>query len=104
VGERGRFSARRKREAVLRLLGGASLEELSRELGVMGARLSQWREAFLDGGTQNLKSRSVEAVDDGDRQKLQAKVGELTMEIELLYKKVEILEGGRPLATRRSRR
>jgi len=44
---RGRFSAQRKRDAVLRLLRGEDLEFLSRELGVTAARLSQWREQFL---------------------------------------------------------
>ena len=48
--ERGRFSCQRKREAVLRLLRGESLETLCRELGTTAARLSAWREAFLRGG------------------------------------------------------
>lgn len=101
--EKGRFSARRKREAVLRLLRGESLEAVSRALGVTAARLSQWRDAFVDSGTQGLKSRVIDDADDGERQRLQAKIGELTMEIELLNKKVDLLEGGHPLPTRRSR-
>ena len=40
-GERGRFSSRRKAEAVLRLLHGEELDALSRELGVTGATLAQ---------------------------------------------------------------
>jgi len=103
AGEKGRFSARRKREAVLRLLRGESLEAVSRELGVTAARLSRWRDAFVDSGTQGLKSRAIDVDDDGERQRLQAKIGELTMEIELLNKKVDLLEGGHPLPTRRSR-
>lgn len=103
-GDRGRFSAQRKREAVLRLLRGESLEKMSRELGVTAARLSTWREAFMDRGTQGLKSRAMDAAEDGERQRLQAKIGELTMEIELLNQKVDLLEGRHPLAMRRSRR
>lgn len=103
AGEKGRFSARRKREAVLRLLRGESLEAVSRELGVTAARLSQWRDAFMDSGTQGLKNRVIDDADDGERQRLQAKIGELTMEIELLNKKVDLLEGGHPLTIRRSR-
>ena len=76
---------------------------MSRELGVTAARLSQWRDAFMEGGTQGLKSRVVDDAGDAERQRLQAKIGELTMETELLYRKVELLEGGRPLPTRRSR-
>jgi hypothetical protein len=41
--DRGRFSARRKTEAVLRLLRGEDLDTLSRELGVVAATLSGWR-------------------------------------------------------------
>jgi len=47
---RGRWSAKRKFAAVLRLLRGEDLETLSRELGVTAATLSGWREQFLEGG------------------------------------------------------
>jgi transposase len=39
-GDRGRFSARRKTDAVLRFLRGEDLELLSRGLGVTAATLS----------------------------------------------------------------
>ena len=39
---KGRFSARRKRATVLRLLRGGS-RAVSRELGITAARASQWR-------------------------------------------------------------
>ena len=42
----GRFSAKRKTTAVLRLLGGEDLDLLSREYKVTAAKLSQWRELF----------------------------------------------------------
>ncbi len=58
--ERGRFSCQRKREAVLRLLRGESLETLCRELGTTAARLSAWREAFLRGGEAALKARPAQ--------------------------------------------
>ena len=41
---RGRWSAKRKFAAVLRLLRGEDLETLSRELGVTAATLSGWRQ------------------------------------------------------------
>ena len=47
---RGRWSAKRKFAAVLRLLRGEDLETLSRELGVTAAALSGWRDQFLEGG------------------------------------------------------
>ena len=100
---KGRFSARRKHEAVLRLLRGEDLESVSRELGITAARASQWRERCLVAGQAGLKSRASEALDD-DQRRLQAKIGELLMEHALLYAKVEHLEAGGPLARRRSTR
>lgn len=102
-GERGRFSSRRKMEAVLRLLRGESLETLSRELGTTAATLSQWRGEFLRGGQGALRARPA---DEGNEEipRLKAKVGELTMANELLEEKIDRLEADRPLAQRRWRR
>ena len=100
---RRRMSARRKQAAVLRLLRGEALELLSRELAVTAAELSGWRDAFLAGGEASLKSRPADGR-DGEIGRLKAKVGDLTMANELLGAKIERLEGGRPLARRRSRR
>ena len=102
-GRGGRFSVRRKRETVLRLLRGEDLESVSRELGITTARASQWRDQFLVAGQAGLKSRATEARDE-DNRRLQAKIGELLMENELLYAKVDHLEAGVPLAQRRSTR
>src|SRR5690242_6161215 len=79
--DRGRFSAKRTTEAVLRLLRGEDLDALSRELGVTAATPSSWREGFLDGGTAALKSRPT---DDRDEliARRQAEVGRLTMDNE----------------------
>ena len=98
--DRGRFSAKRKTESVLRLLRGEDLDTLSRELGVIAATLSGWRDAFLDGGTAAMKSRPA---DDRDEEvaRLRSKVGQLTMDNELLGQKCQHLESGRPFASRR---
>ena len=100
---RRRMSARRKRDAVLRLPRGEGLELVSRGLGVTAAELSGWREAFLAGGEASLKSRPADAR-DAEIGRLKAKVGELTMTAELLEAKIGHLEAHRPLARRRSRR
>ena len=99
---RRRMSARRKQEAVLRLLRGEDLELVSRDLAVTAAELSGWRDRFLVGGEALLKSRPADAreIEIG---RLQAKVGELTMTAELLEAKIERLEAHRPLARRRPR-
>ena len=94
-GRGGRFSAGRKREVVLRLLRGEDLESVS--------RASHWRAQFLAAGQAGLKSRAPDARDE-DHRRLQAKIGELLMETELLYAKVDQLEAGGPLARRRSTR
>ena len=98
--DRSRFSANRKTQAILRLLRGEDLETASRELGVTAATFSSWRGAFLDGGKAALKSRPA---DDRDEliARLQAEVGQLTMDNELLGKKCQHLEAGRPFVTGR---
>ena len=102
-GHRRRMSARRKQDAVLRLLRGEDLELVSRELAVTAAELSGWRGAFLTAGEVSLKTRPTDARDD-EIGRLKEKVGDLTMANELLEAKIERLETARPLARRRSRR
>jgi transposase len=102
-GHQRRMSARRKQDAVRRLLRGEDLELVSRELAVTAAELSGWREAFLAGGEASLRSRPADARDDAIS-RLKEKVGDLTMANELLEAKIARLETARPLARRRSRR
>ena len=72
------MTAGRKRDAVLRLLRGESLEILARETGVTAAELSGWRDAFLEAGAASLKARGR---DDRDAaiDRLRIKVGALTI-------------------------
>ena len=99
----GRFSSKRKLEAVLRVLRGEDLDTVSRELGVTAARLSAWRDDCLAGAEANLKSRAPSAQDD-EVQQLKGLVGDLTMRLELSREKIRRMEAGDPLAPRRSRR
>ena len=48
--DRGRFSARRKSKAILRLLRGEDIDVVSCELGVTAATVAGWRDHFLAGG------------------------------------------------------
>ena len=98
--EPGRFSARRKTDAILRLLRGEPLDSLARELGVTAATLAHWREHFLGGGQAALKSRPVDERDE-EIQRLRAKVGEITMNNELLLERCHRLEANLPLPRRR---
>ena len=83
---RPRWSAGKKTDAVLRLLRGESLETLSRELGVEAHRLAAWRDDFLEGGKEGLKGQRPDRSPGDDRALRQAerKVGQLTMENEIL--------------------
>lgn len=103
-GRERRMTTGRKRDAVLRLLRGEPLEIVARDLAVTAADLSGWRDAFLDAGSAGLRSRARDARDETiDR--LRTKVGELTMDAELLQVKIARLEGGgAPFAARRSKR
>ena len=98
--EPGRFSARRKTETLLRMLRGEPLDSLARELGVTAATLAQWREQCLAGGQAALKSRPADERDD-EIQRLRAKVGEITMNNELLLERCHRLEANLPLPRRR---
>jgi len=98
-----RWSAGRKREVVLRLLRGESLDALSRELGVEIYRLEEWRERAVEGMELSLKNRQ----DDPLASELNAAkrhIGELSMDNELLRERSRALEAKLPLATRRLRR
>jgi transposase len=97
---RGRWSAKRKYAAVLRVLRGEDLETLSRELGVTAAALSGWRDQFLEGGAANLKAREAD-VDNEETQRLKSLVADLSMSNELLREKIHRIEAGRPLVWRR---
>jgi len=94
-----RWSVGRKREVVLRLLRGESVELLARELGVPLYKLEQWRQradAALDGA---LKEREADPAAADLAAALQ-RIGELSMENELLRSRIE--RPG-PLGRRRSR-
>jgi transposase len=76
-----RWSAQRKMELVLRLLRGELLDTVSRESQVPAHELEGWKRIFLDAGGRGLRSRS-----DPEERELtlaRAKVGELTMRLEL---------------------
>lgn len=101
--ERGRFSSRKKVEAVRRVLRGEDLDLVSRELGLTAARLSDWRDQFLASGQAGLKSRAADGRDE-ELARLKALVGDLTMRLELSREAVQRLRGGAPLVSGRPAR
>ena len=95
-----RWSAGRKKEVVLRLLRGESVDAISREVSVPIYKLEQWRNRALAGIDAGLKERDNDPVerqlDDANR-----RIGELVMENEILRKE---RQAKRPLVGRRSSR
>ncbi|MBU3729870.1 MAG: IS3 family transposase [Phycisphaerales bacterium] len=91
--DKGRWSSRRKTEVVLRLFRGETLDALSRELGVTPGKLAEWRDEALAAMQAGLQSREPDHR-DGFIHDLKAKVGDQAMQIELLERKIEILEDG----------
>lgn len=96
-----RWSVGRKREVVLRLLRGEPLDALSRELGVEIHKLEAWRDRALGGMELGLKEREADDPLQQELDEAHKRIGELSMDNELLRKKVG-KQG--PFASRKSRR
>jgi hypothetical protein len=90
----------RKRAVVVRLLGGESMELLSRELGVPVYKLERWRAKAEAGLEAALKEREADTA-DGELAAALRRIGELSMEVELLRAKMERAPG--PLVRGRRR-
>ena len=97
-----RFWPKHKAQVVLRLLRGESLELLSRELEIPASTLSAWQEAFLAAGEQGFAKKTP--AQEAEARRLNSKIGEQAMEIELLREKIAKMEQNRPLTLWRSKR
>ena len=98
-----RWSANRKRDVVLRLLRGESLDAVSREVGLELYRLEAWQARALAGLELGLKEQAGEPL-AAELDTAKRHIGDLSMEIELLRERARAAERRLPLATRRSRR
>lgn len=83
-----RWSAQRKAEVVLRLLRGEDLVAVSREVRVPPSELEAWRRLFLESGQQGLQRRSGDPL-ERELVRTRAKLGELTMRLELTQELLE---------------
>jgi transposase len=81
-----RWSAGKKREVVLRLLRGEPLDEVSREIGVEGYRIEAWRDQALQGMADSLKEQVNHPL-SAELDRAKKRIGELSMENELLYER-----------------
>jgi hypothetical protein len=85
LAEGQRWSAACKREVVLRMLRGESVDALSRELNIESYRLEQWLEKALSGIDESLKKRQNNPA-QAELSQAMRRSGELTMENELRNK------------------
>ena len=88
-----RWTPTRKAAVVLDLLRGGDAIELARRHGLSQAQLFAWRDRFLEGGQAALKTRRGQVELERDRrvQELERKVGQLTVENEILKKTDELI-------------
>ncbi len=78
---------------------------MSRDLGVTAARLSEWREAALQGAGSALKGRPADNEAEDQVRQLKSLVGDLTMRLEISRQAVlDAKEGRDPFVLKRSRR
>lgn len=85
--ETKRRSAKFKAGITMALLRGESAEELSRKYCVTMTEIAQWRDEFIENGTQGFKK-------DPEESKLaraERRIGQLEMELDLVKKKNELV-------------
>jgi transposase-like protein len=89
-----RWTAKRKAAVVIEILRGKTTAvEVSRAHGLTVGEIEQWRDDFLSQGTEALRShpRDLAAQFEAREQQLLAKVGELTLAVDILKKAHRIL-------------
>jgi len=83
-----RWSAHRKKDAVLRMICGEPLDALSRELCIEVCRLEEWHERAMQGMEDALKLREG----DSHLAELEAamrRIGEISLENEMLRERIK---------------
>ena len=82
-----RWTAKRRSALVLSVLRGeTSSQEAARQHGLTVAEVEEWKERFLSGAENALKSKPLdeEALKGAEIKRLKQKVGELVMDIDIL--------------------
>ena len=94
-----RWTVGRKKEAVMRLLQGEDIDDLSRELGVAVSTLDMWKELVVENMEELLKPQKSNPLHK-ELARAKKQIGELSMQVELL----EIARSMRPFPGRRSKK
>jgi transposase-like protein len=82
-----RWTTKRKTSLVLTILkGDISVQEAARQNGITVAEIERWKDRFLLGAETALRNRpkDEEALKDEQIKKLERKVGQLVMDIDIL--------------------
>lgn len=82
-----RWTAKRRVALVLEILrGDTSSQEAARKHGLTVAEIEEWKERFLAGAENALKSKPLdeEALREAEVKKLKQKIGELVMDMDIL--------------------
>ncbi len=83
--KRTRKSVKVKEQAVLRLLRGEDLELVSRQTGFALHELSRWRDKFIMGGRESLKSHPQDPL-NAELEQRDKLISKLALENEILKK------------------
>ncbi len=90
-----RWTAPRRATLVLQLLRGEiTVAKAARQYGLTPSEIEQWQHAFLESGTNGLKTNPGEEIDEKDKKidHLHRKIGQMTMDIEVLQEANRILQ------------
>jgi len=90
-----RKSAGLTEQAVLRLLKGEDMELVSRQMGFALHELAQWREKFILGGRENLKSHPKDPL-NAELEQRDKLILKLALENEILKKARAIAVSRKP--------
>lgn len=88
-----RWTAKRRSALVMSILRGeTSVQEASRKHGLTVAEVEEWRDRFLLGAENALRSRprDEEALKEEEIKRLKQKVGELVMDNDILKAAIEV--------------
>ena len=95
MGKKKRRSAAVKEEVVLRLLRGEDLQLVGRESGFAMHELAAWRERYLRGGREALKSHPGDPVNT-ELEQAKKLIANQALEIEILKKARAIAASRKP--------
>ena len=91
-----RWTAPRRATLVFHLLRGeTTVAKAARQYGLTPAEIEQWQHAFLEGGTNQLKTNPGEELDQKTKkiEQLHRKIGEMTMDLEVVQMANTMLQG-----------